>query len=169
MIIWGGAFGKDSGGQYCACAGGGSLAYRDADGDGFGDNASVVQLCSLPPGYVSNGGDCNDVDANDWATPSEVRNLLFFDNKDLTWTIPESPGSTADAYDLIRSSNASDFVASAVCVAADTTDTSAADSAIPALGTAFFYLVRAQDDCPTAQGPAGTASDGTPRATRSCP
>lgn len=45
----------------------GSVYYRDADGDGFGDrNVSVyINLCGTPPaGYVPNKGDCNDADAS---------------------------------------------------------------------------------------------------------
>jgi hypothetical protein len=37
--------------------------YRDADGDGFGDNSATVQDCSAPNGFVATGGDCNDHDA----------------------------------------------------------------------------------------------------------
>ena len=34
--------------------------YLDADGDGFGDNASTILACSVPAGYVGNNIDCND-------------------------------------------------------------------------------------------------------------
>ncbi|MGV3625100.1 MAG: putative metal-binding motif-containing protein [Archangium sp.] len=43
--------------------------YRDADGDGFGDNCPTCQLmaCVKPEGYVSRAGDCDD--ANDERFP----------------------------------------------------------------------------------------------------
>ena len=35
--------------------------YKDADGDGFGDDAITVRSCNLPDAtYVLSGGDCND-------------------------------------------------------------------------------------------------------------
>lgn len=39
--------------------------FRDADGDGFGDGTKPIQMtAAVPPtGYVSDGTDCNDVDA----------------------------------------------------------------------------------------------------------
>ncbi|RAR47505.1 GEVED domain-containing protein, partial [Flavobacterium lacus] len=38
--------------------------YADADGDGFGNNASTLQVCNQPVGYVAVGGDCNDNNAS---------------------------------------------------------------------------------------------------------
>ena len=37
--------------------------YTDADGDGYGDDASTVEACAQPAGTVEVGGDCNDGDA----------------------------------------------------------------------------------------------------------
>jgi len=34
--------------------------YEDTDGDGFGDNASTIEACEAPDGYVPNGNDCDD-------------------------------------------------------------------------------------------------------------
>ena len=42
--------------------------YTDADGDGYGDEASVVITCEQPSAYVSTGGDCDDTD--DTLSPS---------------------------------------------------------------------------------------------------
>ena len=36
--------------------------YPDVDMDGFGDDSSPVEACSRPDGYISRGGDCDDVD-----------------------------------------------------------------------------------------------------------
>jgi hypothetical protein len=37
--------------------------YRDADGDGYGTSAVIIQACSVPSGYVTNSTDCNDSNA----------------------------------------------------------------------------------------------------------
>ncbi|MEC8379455.1 MAG: MopE-related protein [Myxococcota bacterium] len=38
------------------------LYYEDGDGDGFGDNSTVVETCSPPQDYVALGNDCDDND-----------------------------------------------------------------------------------------------------------
>jgi len=40
------------------------LWYQDADGDGYGNPAVVIAACARPAGYVANGTDCCDSDAN---------------------------------------------------------------------------------------------------------
>ncbi|MFM7203562.1 MAG: MopE-related protein [Myxococcota bacterium] len=42
----------------------GTVWYRDADGDTFGDGKSTLTACTKPSGYVSNDLDCNDSNAN---------------------------------------------------------------------------------------------------------
>ncbi|MBI5632117.1 MAG: putative metal-binding motif-containing protein [Nitrospirae bacterium] len=42
----------------------GKAFYRDADGDGYGNQAVTVFACNAPVGYVSNSNDCNDNDAS---------------------------------------------------------------------------------------------------------
>jgi hypothetical protein len=144
--------------------------YRDADGDGFGAPNDSVLSCIQPAGYVSNGSDCNDGDRGLWGAPSEVRNLLFADNVSLLWTVPSEPGAASPVlYDAIRSDNPADFVTSATCIVADGTSTMSIDAQTPASGRAFSYLIRAQNGCPNGEGSLGAASDGTPRAGRSCP
>ena len=39
------------------------LGYRDADGDGVGDDSEPITACALPSGYVPSGGDCDDANA----------------------------------------------------------------------------------------------------------
>lgn len=38
--------------------------YADADGDGYGNPAITQMACTTPPGYVSNGDDCDDTNPN---------------------------------------------------------------------------------------------------------
>lgn len=38
--------------------------YRDADGDGYGNESVVLQRCAQPAGYVAVARDCNDTTAN---------------------------------------------------------------------------------------------------------
>lgn len=49
----------DDGGT--ACDAGLVTAYRDADGDGFGDDGTRMESCSLLEGTVDVGGDCDDL------------------------------------------------------------------------------------------------------------
>ncbi len=127
----------------------------DADGDG---RTSAV--------------DCDDGNASVWSTPGEARELrLGPATSALAWSAPLDPGGTLSAlsYDTIRSSVASNFGAGATCVESDGGDTASADAAKPSAGAGFFYLVRAQNACPSGMGPLGNRSDGTPRSARSCP
>jgi N-acetylneuraminic acid mutarotase len=69
MIVWGGMrafFSQEllaDGARYCVCQGD-TFSYRDADGDGYGDPALMSATCdgTIPAGFVSDNGDCNDAD-----------------------------------------------------------------------------------------------------------
>ncbi|MBI4592201.1 putative metal-binding motif-containing protein [Candidatus Uhrbacteria bacterium] len=37
-------------------------SYADLDGDGYGDDATAVEDCDIPAGYIELGGDCDDTD-----------------------------------------------------------------------------------------------------------
>jgi hypothetical protein len=52
--------------------------YADADGDGYGDDATVVEDCSAPSGHVASSGDCNDGDAA--VSPAAVESCDNIDN-----------------------------------------------------------------------------------------
>lgn len=56
---------------------------------------------------------------------------------------------------------------SEVCLASGISTHTASDTARPAPGSSFWYLVRRRDNCGT--GVYGFASDGTPRVTSACP
>ena len=46
--------------------------YRDDDGDGFGADGDLVEDCTQPDGYVPDGGDCEDADAEVHPAAEEV-------------------------------------------------------------------------------------------------
>ena len=43
-------------------AGDATTWYPDRDGDGYGDDAAAVDACEAPAGYISQPGDCGDLD-----------------------------------------------------------------------------------------------------------
>ncbi len=50
----------------------------------------------------------------------------------------------------------------------DGSDTAAQDLDLPAAGSIFYYLPRAENDCPVGEGPLGSDSAGALRSGRSC-
>lgn len=46
--------------------------YEDADSDGFGNSNSTVSDCAQPNGYVTVGGDCDDIDDQIFPTATDV-------------------------------------------------------------------------------------------------
>ena len=73
-------------------------------------------------------------------------------------------------YDAIRSSDPADFDVGGTCVASNIQITTSTDTAEPLPGSAFFYLIRAENACPSVgQGSLGADSDGIPRTGRTCP
>ncbi len=56
----------------------GSTWYADADGDAFGNPSDSIVACDQPTGYVDNGQDCNDLDADD--APGKYEFCDGFDN-----------------------------------------------------------------------------------------
>lgn len=46
--------------------------YRDKDGDGFGDLDDAITSCEPPRGYVQNGDDCDDGQANSFPGNAEA-------------------------------------------------------------------------------------------------
>ncbi len=135
----------------------GEPASYDTDGDG---------ICEIGLG----GSDCNDESGDAWATPGEARTLSFdADGETLRWLSPQEPGGVEASlvYDVLRADDARGFDAPH-CVETASPGLSARDAERPLAGSAFHYLVRAQNDCPT-PGTTGTASDGSTRSAGSCP
>ncbi|MFT4974546.1 MAG: hypothetical protein ACI8S6_000429, partial [Myxococcota bacterium] len=48
-----------------------STFYADTDGDGFGDTDDAVEACEAPAGFVPNGNDCDDTEAQDYPSAPE--------------------------------------------------------------------------------------------------
>ncbi len=48
--------------------------YFDQDGDGYGDSTQIVHRCEGPTGYVSQAGDCDDMDSATYPGVSEICN-----------------------------------------------------------------------------------------------
>ncbi len=175
MIVWSGDDRRGysaTGGLYCACPSG-TLYYRDADGDGYGDASVAWTSCdgTIPAGYVANRVDCNDASASVNPGAAEVCNnvdddcdgtidnaaapgpfnsvTLRSDEPVVEWT----PVAAAQAYDVVFGdlgllhSSGGDFTAATLaCVADGTTSTSANFSVLPEVGTGFWILVRG-DNC----------------------
>ncbi len=137
------------------CCGGAVCAATDQDGDGFG------------------GCDCDDGNGNVWSPPGAAGGLEvepLESNTLLRWQAPAASGGLGVAYDLLKSTVAADFDAAASCLETnDSTDTEALERKSPAIGKAFFYLVRSRNDCPGGDGGIGFTSSGVPRFGRTCP
>jgi len=124
-----------------------ALLTADSDGDG-GDNLT----------------DCRPTDASLWAAPGAVDDLrLDKIETELKWSAPASPGALALVYDLIRSESPENF-SGAICLASGAALAPISDGDLPA--QAFYYLVRARNDCGSALG---VGSGGATRSAASCP
>ncbi|HEX5043607.1 MAG TPA: FG-GAP-like repeat-containing protein [Candidatus Polarisedimenticolaceae bacterium] len=128
---------------------------------------SLESVCD-DDGVSPFGGDCDDADPAVWGRSSEVRGLRFSSRTVLTWTEPENTGGTLPIrYDTLRSTSAAVFGEEA-CFVSGGSETSTADADSPALGTSFFYLVRAENAC--GDGDLGSWGGlGWPREAATCP
>jgi RHS repeat-associated protein len=129
-------------------------ASIDADADGF-----------------TQPGDCNDGNAQVWGTPGEALQLQFgADKRTVSWAPPTVLGGTGTSvrYDTLRSTSPSNFASTTAsqCQDPEGVATTSNDPAIPPPGTAFYYLVRAKNDCGDAT--LGVRSGGTPRVGLAC-
>jgi photosystem II stability/assembly factor-like uncharacterized protein len=129
------------------------LATTDSDGDG-----------------VPNASDCAPADGGAYAAPAEVFQRPTANDDEVAWNPLDVQAGPGTGYDVLRglvpelrqASRPSD-----VCLATSLVAGSLTDTARPAPGGAFFYLVRARNACGT--GTWGTASSGAPRVVTACP
>ncbi len=89
----------------------------------------------------------------------------------ISWLAPTDYGATSIRYDTLRTGDPADFLVTAIRVESDVPFRLVEDDEEPAPGGAFFYVIRARNDCPSpfGFGTIGSATDGTPRAARTCP
>jgi hypothetical protein len=162
-------------------AGGISYHYANVAFDWDGTNAATINYktdgtiptATSATDYDGDGvtpvTDCNDLISAVWATPGEARSLLFAADKSrLSWTAPQALGATSAAYDVIRAASVAAF-SSGTCVASNVGALDTTDGAVPDAGAAWYYLVRAENACPSGTGPLGYASSGSLIGGRSCP
>jgi hypothetical protein len=170
MIAWGGSPLDSNVSIYCGCLLP-TTSYRDFDNDGYGSAGNLTTTCdgSIPPGFVSISGDCDDSRPSAHPGAVEVCNGLDDDcdlaidegiaapngvpdlreskvaGTTLTWNAIPS----ATAYDVVKGNlptlrgSGGDFtVATTNCLANNISSPSTTDGVNPAMSAGFWYLVR---------------------------
>jgi len=97
------------------------------------------------------------------AVPDEVANLAFIDKNNVSWS---KFVNDAAFYDVVRANTPNGF-ATATCAETNGSNSGSFDSAVPAAGAGFYYLVRAENAC--GQGTLGRTFSGAARTGVSCP
>jgi len=124
------------------------LFDEDVDGDGF-------DVCN----------DCTELLNWMWSTPGEVTGLTILGSS-LNWVQPLDPGGSLSVYQVLRTTDTSDFT-TAQCIALDHFIVTAyIDTTLPQAGEVFHYLVRATSYCE--YGSLGTDSNSAERAGPIC-
>lgn len=136
-----------------------AAACVDADGDGF---PSSDCLAGIP-------ADCDDLNADSWATPGENLDLLFTSDALFVWSAPLEPGGTPSTlvHQILRSEEPFDLSTTALCGTSDPGLPEGFDPSSPAPGGLFVYLTRATNGC-TGASSWGSDSEGLERVA-SCP
>jgi hypothetical protein len=83
-----------------------SIWYTDADGDGYGDDATAQSSCDEPTGTVFEGGDCDDTSAEISPDADEICDEIDNDCDDLT---DEEDDSITDASTFYEDSDSDGF------------------------------------------------------------
>lgn len=90
-----------------------TVFFADADGDGFGDTSTPVLACSVQPGFVATGGDCDDTNRDVRPGRDEACNVLDDDCDGLvdedagpTWYVDADSDGQGDAAGSVRACSA---------------------------------------------------------------
>jgi hypothetical protein len=119
---------------------------------------------------VSNLVDCAPNDASAWSLPGEISGVNFgTNNQTISWTSQASLSGPGTTYDLMRGLVGQPIGGGAAetCLALDSGSNTFNDTATPAVGSSFYYLVRGGNVC--GSGNYGTTTSGAPRNTAACP
>lgn len=155
------------------CSGVYNPTQSESDGDGLGDecdNCPLVVNVDQSNGdgdYSGDACDCGPSDPSVWSIPGEVTTVrpggaygTFI------WDPPPQSGGWMMVFDTLRSDSPGDFGLSALCLESNDPGYSVWDLVYPAEGSAFFYLVRAENACGV--GSLGASSEGESRSGRDC-
>ena len=127
--------------------------YADVDFDGMRDEL-----------------DCAPADGTAFRVPREVSGVRFRTDTLLDWNSSAAGSGGGARYDVMQGTLphlSTGSGAAEICLANESPERTLTDAMIPALGTGFFYVVRASDACGT--GTFGAGTSGAPRAIGVCP
>lgn len=128
-------------------------------------------LADLDGDGVRNSEDCAPSDPTAWSVPAEVPGAAFAgDGQTFSWTSLAAQAGPATVYDAMRGLVSELPVgagAAESCLASGATANQITDTSTPALGAAFYYLVRGKNVCGV--GTYGSTTGGEPRLTTACP
>jgi len=155
------------------CPGADNADQADADRDGVGDacdNCPADANASQADADGDGAGDACDCAPTDPAAsrvPGEVANVTFgSDLVSLTWDSAIPGAGAGTVYDVLEPPNPKPPGSAGTCVASGVPGAMLLDTALPRVGEAFVYLVRARNAC--GAGPYGFRSDGTEIVSTAC-
>ncbi|HYV17857.1 MAG TPA: VCBS repeat-containing protein [Verrucomicrobiae bacterium] len=153
------------------------VAVADFDADGNPDVAAAATYSNVEillnqtvvdsdGDGVFDGADCAPANAGVFAAPMEVAGLVCAAN-DVSWNSQAASAGAATLYDVVRGDLPMSGAPAPQCLADGLAQATWNDPAAPAIGTGYWYQVRAGNACGV--GGYGNASNGTPRNIGACP